>query len=106
MIERLLDGIFWIGTVFTRSRHPEVEEFRHQQRVLIVASVVAVGCMLLALLFAPSESGPSGAYGAYTPLVTTVLQPFVLGLAGISVLAGLVAGWAAYHLSKYDSGFE
>ena len=103
MIERLLDGIFWIDTAFTRSRHPEVEEFRQQQRVLILASVVAVGSMLLALLFIPSEPVASG---IYAPLVTTVLAPFSLGLAGISVLACLVAIWSAYGLSKYDTDFQ
>lgn len=103
MIERLLDGLFWIGTAFTKSRDPEVEEFRHQQRMLILASVVAVGSMLLALLIAPSEPGT---LGAYAPPVVAVLQPFALGLAGISVLACLVAMWSAYRLSKYDSGFQ
>ena len=100
MIERLLNGILWIDTAFTRSRHPEVEEFRQQQRVLILASVVAVGSMLLALLIAPSVPVTSG---IYVPLDTTVLAPFSLGLAGISVLACLVAMWSAYCLSKYDA---
>lgn len=103
MIERLLNSIFWIDTAFTRSRHPEVEEFRQQQRVLILASVIAVGSMLLALFIAPSESVTSS---TYAPLVTTVLAPFSLGLAGISVLACLVAMWSAYCLSKYDTDYR
>lgn len=103
MIERLLNGILWIDTAFTKSRHPEVEEFRQRQRVLILASVVAVSSMLLALFIAPSEAVTSG---IYAPLVTTVLAPFSLGLAGISVLACLVAMWSAYGLSKYYDGFQ
>lgn len=103
MIEHLLNGIFWIDTAFTKSRHPEVEKFRQQQRVMILASVVAVGGMLLALLIAPSESVTSG---AYAPPVVAVLAPFALGLAGISVLACLVAMWSAYCLSKYDTDYR
>lgn len=103
MIERLLNGLFWIGTAFTRSRHPEVEEFRQKQRVLILGSAVAVGCMLLALLVTPSDQASSS---LYAPLVASVLQPFALALAGISILACLVAMWAAYCLSKYDTGFQ
>jgi len=102
MIERLLDGIFWIGTAFTKSRHPEVEELRQKQRMLVLGSAVAVGCMLLALLVTPSEPA---SLGLYAPLAG-VLESFSLGLLGISILACLVAIWAAYCLLKCDTGFQ
>lgn len=103
MIERLLDGLFWIGTAFTKSRHLEIEEFRQKQRVLILGSAVAVGGMLLVLLVIPADQASSS---LYAPFVASVLEPFALVLAGISVLACLVAMWAAYCLSKYDAGFQ
>lgn len=103
MIERILSGLMTLGDIFDRSRDPELEEFRHHQRVAIVASAVAAVTLLMALLIGPSESE---ALGHYNAMVAAIQWPVAVGLLGICFVACLRAMWAAYCLSKYENGFQ
>lgn len=103
MIENMIFGLMKLGDIFDRSRDPELEEFRHHQRVAIVASVVAVVTLSMALFIGPSESGT---FGQYNAMIAAVQWPAAVGLLGICLVACLRAMWAAYCLSKYENGFR
>ena len=95
MFDQIINGFFWLNTVFTKSRDPFLEDFRQRQRLIVVSAVVALGAMFLAVFVAPTSLA-TGYNTLVVPLQTMVARIFVT----VNGVAALYFIWASYRLWK------
>lgn len=102
MIERVLNGLLWLDTIFTRSRDPDMEEYRQRQRVVVKSGAMALGAMLLALFVMPSALDTTG----YNAVVAPVQSMFAMFFLSVSCLATFTLAWSSYRLWRFCEGYD
>lgn len=101
MFDQIINGFFWLDTVFTKSRDPFLEDFRQRQRSLVVSAVVAFGAMLLAAVFAPSSIATG--YNALVGPLQAIAATILVAMSGVATLSFI---WASYQLWKLMDDFR
>lgn len=102
MIERLLNGLLWLDTIFSRSHDPDLEEYRLRQRVVVKSGGIALGAMLLAFFVMPSVPDTI----RYNAVVAPVQSMFAIFLLSASCLATFTFAWSSYRLWRFCEGYD
>lgn len=102
MLERVFNGLLWLDTIFTRSRDPDMEEYRQRQRIVFKSGAVALGTMLLALFVMPLAPDTTG----YNAVVAPVQSMFAVFFLSASCLATLTLAWSSYRLWRFCEGYD
>jgi hypothetical protein len=98
----LMNCLFWVDDVFTKTRDRELDECRRLYRRAIVSLGGTAVCMLLVVVF----SGRLEALmeSPYFPIPYAAIMPFVWLFFACGVLAFGCLVWSVFAIWKYERG--
>ena len=98
MLEKLMDFIFSVSSLFDRSSEPLLNEYRGYQRRLFGYLVLGLFLLALAAFAAPGVAAP-------TPLMVVVAETqrmFSLGVMVAAILALVASIWNGIELYRFE----
>ena len=96
-MDRFINLLFSLDTVFTRSSDPFVTEHRRLQRHCVLSAAVTLGSVMMAFVLMPaSEVGP---YDAIVRVVTLPISGFFLL---VTLASAIWMAWAVYTLWRFE----
>jgi hypothetical protein len=100
MLDKLLNALMWVSDITTRTRDPDLNEYRGYQRRILGWSVVALLLTAAAFFIQPDDLSIRPIFSGLSGL----LNDFSLGLAIASLVALLVAFWNGIALYRFVNG--
>lgn len=95
MLGKLLDFVFWVSDLSSRTSDPLLNEYRGYQWRILWASILSAFLMMLTAFVSPSNPVTSGVSEVVT---NEALRLVGIGLFAASVVALLVVAWNAIGL--------
>lgn len=98
MLEKLMDFVFSVSSLFDRSSDSLLNEYRGYQRRMFGYLVLGLLLMVMAIFVAPGDAVPN----SLMVVVAETQRMFSLGLIAAAVLALVVATWNGFALYRFE----
>lgn len=104
-MERFINAMIWLDTIFTKTRDPFFEEYRRPQRQMVVCAILMimgiVGAIIVGNLF--YRQPVPGVLQELHDVVERLMNFVYLGCLIVVIGAGISYCWIAYYFFDFTN---